>query len=237
MNWLDWVLIVIIAFSALRGLSGGFFAGVARIIGLILGIAVAFTGYRPLAAYLDKQWGWGDNIAEFLVNRFSHSLLQEIADKFSIDKFGQNIPYSNSQLISEGLSTIAHQIAVTLLEFLSFIVLLLVVALIVRMIMRFFSGAVAHTFLSPLDHLGGLLLGLVRGVIIVLIVALLIEPVLAAGVITSQEKAGFISRAAASSLVISYAYQLLNILNIHFSLWQSSGGLSVLNGCKNISRL
>jgi uncharacterized membrane protein required for colicin V production len=220
------VFILIVIFSALKGVSTGFFAGVARIIGLILGIAVALIGYRPLAAYLDSQWAWGDTIAEFLVGRFSQSLLSGLVNKIPINELQQTIPGN--------LDNIAHQLAITALEFISFVVLLMVVALAVKLMMRFFSGAVAHTFLSPLDHFGGLLLGLVRGVLIVLVMALLLEPVLAAGVIVGHEKTGFLGRAAAGSLIIPYAWQLLNIINLHFPLWPSSLDLLWINGCKYI---
>ncbi len=215
MNWLDWVLILIVIFSAIKGLRTGFFAGVARFIGLILGITVAFTGYRKLAAYADRQWGWGDSITELLVNHFSSSLLNDVTNKININKLQQNIPHYQDQLLSEGLNNIAHQLAITVLDFLSFIVILILVTLVVKMAMSFFSSAVAHTFLSPLDYFGGLLLGLVRGVLIVLIITLLLEPVLATEVNSSQTQAGFISHAAKGSLIVPYSLQLLNILNLH----------------------
>ncbi|AGL03970.1 CvpA family protein [Desulfoscipio gibsoniae] len=229
MNWLDWVLIIIIILSALRGLNTGFFVGISRIIGLILGIAVAFTCYRSLADYLHKQWGWGNSIADFILNHLSFSFLQDLIGKMPITSY-QTIPGDQIQSIPESLNNIAHQLAMTILEFLSFIALLILVALVVKMIMRFTSGAIAHTFLSPLDHFGGLILGLARGVIIVLVMALLLEPVLAAGVIANHEKAGFISQAANGSIIIPYAWQLLNIVDIHLPLWQSSIVLHGING-------
>lgn len=226
MNWLDWVLILIIAFSAIRGLSTGFFAGVARLLGLILGIAAAFTCYRQLAAYLDAQWGWGDSIAGFLVNHFSNSLIPDLAGKISMDGLQQTIPGS--------LDNIAHQLALSVLEFISFVLILLAVALVVKIIMQFFSGAVAHTFLSPLDHMGGLLLGLARGLVIVLVVALLLEPMLSTGVMAGYEQSGTISRAVAGSLLIPYAYQILDVINLHFPLSSSPIDLIMVNGCRYI---
>ncbi len=217
MNWLDWVLILIIIFSAIKGLRIGLFAGFARVIGLILGITVAFKGYRILAAYLDRQWGWGDSITELLVNHFS-SLLNDVTNNVYINKLQENIPHYKNQLISEGINDIAHQVSITVLEFLSFILIFILVALVVKIAMSFFSSAVAYTFLSPLDYFGGLILGLVRGVIIVLVIALLLEPVLATVANTSQEQAGFISYAVKGSLLVPYALQLLNILNLHLSI-------------------
>ncbi|TYO96430.1 CvpA family protein [Desulfallas thermosapovorans] len=226
MNWLDWVLILVITLSALRGLSTGFFAGVARLLGLILGIAAAFTCYRRLAAYLDAQWGWGDSIAGFLINHFSNSLLPDLAGKISMDGLQQTIPGS--------LDSIAHQLALSVLEFISFVLILLAVAMVVKIIMQFFSGAVAHTFLSPLDHIGGLLLGLARGLVIVLLVALFLEPVLSTGVMAGYEQNGAISRAVAGSLLIPYAYQILDVINLHFPLSASPVDLIVMHGCRYI---
>jgi len=224
LNWLDWVFILIVVFSALKGLSTGFFAGVAKIISLILGITVAFIGYRPLAVYLEREWGWGDSIAELLLKHFSTSSLQDIANKIFINKLQQDFLHRQNQQLSEGLHSIVNHLTTTILEFLAFMLLLIMVVLVVGMIMGLFSGAITHTFLSPIDYFGGLLLGLVRGVIIVVVITLLLEPVIVTGLSDSQVEGGFITQAANRSLIVPHTLQLLKILNFHVPI----AGLSYL---------
>ena len=51
-NWLDWVLALIIFFSALSGLSEGFTRGLIGLASLVVGLAVAAAGYRGLGGGL-----------------------------------------------------------------------------------------------------------------------------------------------------------------------------------------
>jgi len=222
LNWLDWVFVLIVLFSALKGLSTGLFAGLAKIISLVLGITVAFIAYRPLAVYLEGQWGWGDSIAESLLKHFSTSSIQDIANRILTNKLQQNFLHHQNQQLSEGLHSIVNQLALIILEFISFMLLLIIVILVVRLLMGLFSGAITHTFLSPLDYIGGLFLGLARGVIIVLLMTLLLEPVIVTGIVDSQVEGGFITQATNRSLIVPHAVQLLKILNIHMPIFSLS---------------
>ncbi|KAF1085919.1 Colicin V production protein [Sporotomaculum syntrophicum] len=212
MNWLDWVFILIIIFSTIRGLSTGFIVGVSSFAGLVLGITSAIIGYRSLAVYLDNQWGWGNSISELILNYLPPTSLQDLINKISIVNFQLN---NQNKLMSESLNNVADQLAINILYFISFFLILIFVSLFVKVALGFFSGAVTHTFLRPLDYLGGLILGLVRGLIIVLVVAFFLEPISAASVIASQEKTGFIYLATNRSLIIPYALELLNMFNLH----------------------
>ncbi len=205
MNWLDLVLLLIVIFSTLTGLRNGLFIGLARIIGLILSITMAFMFYRTLSAYFDKQWECGSKIAKLIVNHFSSSSLNDLINK---------IPYYQDQLVLD-VNNIAYQLAIKLLDFFSFILILILVSLVVKMVMGFCSSAISYTFLSPLDSFGGFIFGFLRGVIVILVISLILEPELAREVNTSQTQVNFIICAAKGSLIIPYALQLLNILNLH----------------------
>lgn len=63
MNWLDWFIIAIIAFSALGGWRSGLLTSVARLAGIFVGLWVAFAYYQPLAQYLSTHWKLEEKIA------------------------------------------------------------------------------------------------------------------------------------------------------------------------------
>ncbi len=218
MNWLDWVLLVIIILSAWQGLRKGFLAGIARLLGLVLGLAAAFAGYGALADYLDRQWGWGNAIAAFFAEHLPQGVLQVLYDRLPLagDYPAVILP---EQVIIEEMLAAAHGVADFILNIIAFTMLFLVVFLLVVLVMRIFAGAVEHSFLSPLDRLGGLLLGAARGILVVIIVAVLLEPVLASGALAGGEVSGVLGRAATGSLFVSYAWLLLDAVNIHFPGW------------------
>jgi len=218
MNWLDWIMLLIILFSTWRGIHTGFIAGAAGLAGLVLGFAAAFIGYAPLALYMESRWGWGGAIATFIMDKLPLSVLDELIN---------NDYMNNLQNISPGVkatgyvTNMAYQVAMSILEIISFLLLLVAVSLLVRIVLGIFSGAVAHTFLSPLDRFGGLLLGAVRGLVIITFMVILLEPLLASGLTQGQGDPGFLGRAAAGSVLMPHIWQLLNILNMHIPAWQS----------------
>lgn len=220
MNWLDWILALIVALSAWRGLWTGFIAGVARLLGLVLGLAAAFAGYKSLALYLDRQWNWSDSISLFIMERFPQLLLQDALDG-AVPGFALNQAeeYLREQMVTGYPAAAAQQVAVSVLELLSFIALALAVYVLVVIMMRVLSGAAAHTFFSPLDRLGGLVLGLARGALVIIIVAGVLTPLYASGAIAEGEKAGFLGHAVTGSVILPYAQAVLDFLKLQFPGW------------------
>ncbi len=67
LNWLDWLIIAIIAFSTFHGLRSGLLTGVAKLAGIFIGLWVAFAYYQPLAHYFSTHW----EIEEKIANQFN----------------------------------------------------------------------------------------------------------------------------------------------------------------------
>lgn len=72
MNWLDWLLVIVILLPAAKGLRSGFLAGVAGIAGLMGGIWLAVNYHRPLAGYLITEWNWDQKIPSFLFSNLGY---------------------------------------------------------------------------------------------------------------------------------------------------------------------
>ena len=222
MNWLDWLLIIIISLSAWRGLKAGFIVGVARLLGLVLGLAAAFTGYKNLAVYLDRQWNWGESISVFILEHFPQTLINGALDSIAPGNLTGSALGSEQVLedMVTNYSTIAaREMAGSVLELLSFIILALAVYILVNLMMRALSGAAAHTILGPLDRIGGLILGLARGGLVIIIVAALLNPMYSAGAVTGDVQNGFLSHAVTGSVVLPYAQTVVEVLKIQFPGW------------------
>lgn len=184
MNWLDWLIAGIIALSAFHGLRCGLLISVAKLAGLCAGLVVAFTYYRPFAQYLSGRWGIEQKILP-LVDRILKSWL----------------PAGNNYLppvLPSGKTTSTGFLAVNqtplgdylssalasgVLEALSFLVLLIATAWVVNLAGRVLTKITDISFLGPLNHLGGLFFGAVRGLIVVMILLVLVSPLQRPGVL------------------------------------------------------
>lgn len=140
MNWLDLFLLWMIGWSTWRGVQTGLVAGLTRLCGLLVGLFLAREFQAPLAAYLRQQW----------------PLDQWIKSWFSAPAIGQAPgPLSGWDLyIAQGL-----------LEVLSFMAILLVAARLIGWLGQLLARAARFSFLGPVDRVGGLVLGIVRGIV------------------------------------------------------------------------
>jgi uncharacterized membrane protein required for colicin V production len=163
MNWLDIILLFIIIWSAWRGLATGFFAGVARLAGLVLGAIFAYNYYLPLAEYADKQW----------------ALESKIRDWLPFSSAGGQVaifPETLGQQSISGVQNFNNLISHGILDAIAFLVIFFIVAQLTCWIGLLFSKTARLVFLGPVDRLGGLALGTLRGVIIVFVLLALLVP-------------------------------------------------------------
>lgn len=163
MNWLDFFLLFIIAWSAWRGLATGFFAGAARLAGLVLGAIFAYNYYLSLAEYADMRWGLAGKIRDWLPHSSAGGYIPALPEAFGQQSFPgvQNL----NDIISRGI-----------LEAGAFLVIFFGVAWLICWIGLLFSKTARLVFLGPVDRFGGLALGALRGVIIVFILLSLLVP-------------------------------------------------------------
>ena len=72
MNWLDYVLIIIVALGAVRGFSRGLVRSLFALGGTFLGVYAGFRWSGQAAVYADEQWGiadrWAVSLSQHLPN-------------------------------------------------------------------------------------------------------------------------------------------------------------------------
>lgn len=230
MNWLDLVLAVIIALSVWQGFRSGFIMSVARIMGILMGLAVALSFYRSAAGYVEQQWQWITKMSTLLYGMLplpASVLEQEALTPDIIWEMSQHLPLPEawyglfSSVPPEQLqgSSYAELLVSLLATFLveAFLFLLLFVLAYTASIML--GGMLARMFsfgpLSLLGRLGGAGLGLVKGFIIVLLlVALLVPFQFPVAFFGTHGEPGFLTTAAQNSIIVQTAWGILAKLNI-----------------------
>lgn len=230
MNWLDWVLAFIIAISLWRGFRSGFIMSVARIMGILLGLATAMSFYRPLAGYVEQQWQWATKMSGVLHgilplpvtapenSPITPDIIWELSQQLPLPEAWYRLLVQMPPEVLQGSSfteAIAYLLAQFFMEAVLFLLLFLLGHGIIVAIGRMLSRTFSLGPLSILGRIGGAGLGLVRGVLIViLMVALLIPLQFPVAFFGTQGEPGFIALAAQNSIIVNASWQLLETLNI-----------------------
>lgn len=199
MNWLDWLIVIIIGLSTLQGLRRGLLAGVAKMAGLFVALYVAYTYYRPVTSLLSERW------------HFEEILLPLAGPLF---KFWQPVeafnPFNPSGNLTAG-DYVARFIALSLLEVLTFIALLLVTVWLVNLAGMLFTRIADISFLGPLNHLGGLLFGFLKGVLLVTVIVAVMN-LLPGDRLLAPGSTGRAGSTLENSMLLPYFRPLLNII-------------------------
>ncbi len=180
MNWLDWLILAILAFSAAQGMRYGLVGSVAKLAGILVGFGAAITYYRDLAAYLTIQWNLAEKILPLtkkilgfwfpLKSTASPSLAPDVILSTGSPTASQLYPFSNYADYA------AAALASTILNALCFLALLLAIVWAVNLAGFILTRIAAIAFLGPFNRLGGLLFGAVKGLVVVMIFLTLISP-------------------------------------------------------------
>lgn len=177
MNWLDWIIAVVLAASALGGLRHGLVNSVAKLAATLAGLFVAFKYYRPLADYLSLRWNMEEVLLPLVEEFFKLWLPAGVTLPPALT---QGNPTSAGAFAAKQLAAYSEQLARTfasgMLDAISFLALFLVTASVIGLAGVILNGVARFSLLGPLNHLGGLFFGAVRGLILVMMIISLLAP-------------------------------------------------------------
>lgn len=174
MNWLDWIILLVIGFSALQGMYSGLLAGLTRLLGIVAGFVVAASYYRTLAGFLSDRLNLDTIIAPLIKEGIKKLLpagyISPGGDitSLSVAPVIPGVP-SPSDLISQ-------TVAAGFLDVISFLALFLAVTSLASAIGHMLTGLANLSLLGPVNSIGGLVFGLVRGFVLVVIILALLAP-------------------------------------------------------------
>lgn len=226
LNWLDITIIIIIGYSVLRGYMKGLILSLTGLISLIVALLVANKYYLALTDYLIACWQMDKKLmilVKPLLNLFLPSytatnstppLLAQIIQKFSL--YGQNT-------IGESLCIIMTQ---GLLSVLCFILLLLITDKLIKIVGLILHSLFDWGFLSPINRVGGMILGSGRGMLMVLILLAIVMPLQLPAVLLGGETT--LSKAVNNSYLAQWFWSLLTNMD-----WSPAGNFFSPQNLKN----
>lgn len=220
MNWLDWLFISILIISGWQGLKKGFIHSISGLLGIIMGLAAALTGYKALSNYLYHQLNWGSSVSALILERIPMPVIEQLDqigsvwDLLLIPFTGQEQGESLFYNTPVNIHIMVSHISASLIDLIALMMLFLGTYIIVKLLIIFLSYMTDKTLFSPIDRAGGLLVGLAKGVLIVLVLVILARPMIQTGDAVTGSRPGLIYNGIAGSKVIPYANEFLKTFNI-----------------------
>ena len=183
MNWLDWLIVAVLGFSAFQGFRSGLVSSVAKLAGLLVGFGVGITYNRDLAAYLNKQWGVENKIMPvtekilrfFFPAKEAAGTVYNAGGTVSPGGMAAAQPSPYSMLYTYGESLVSS-FTTTVLNAICFLALILATVWIVNFTGYLLTRMAKASPLGPLNHIGGLIFGGIKGIIIMMILLALMSP-------------------------------------------------------------
>lgn len=179
MNWLDWLIVAALAFYAFQGLRCGLVSSVAKLAGILLGFGLGLTYYRDLAGYLNNQWRLEDKLMPLtgkILDFFYPVKLTSAPALYAgppalpaatLDPYGMLNTYGEY---------LARSFTTVIINAICFLALIAVTVWVVNMAGYILTKIADISFLGPLNHIGGLLFGAVKGIVVVMIFLTVISP-------------------------------------------------------------
>ena len=158
MNWLDFALIAVLIYNALRGYFIGLIKSLTRMISTAVGLFAAYKFKQPLVEYINSLWHWTD--------RTSLWMSTWVKTKY--------VPFYKGEI--PVINELSKTLAVNILELVAFAVIFFAVSRLIRLLGSFISGLSTLVFLKPMDRLGGTVFGLLKGVFVILVFLIIMTP-------------------------------------------------------------
>lgn len=226
MNWLDILFAAIIGWNSWKGLKAGLVAGLARLLGVLVGLAAALNFYRPLADAVNLKWNLVSRLGDFIpfLGKPAGGVppgAMELLSPLSQGSGGLAAVPREMFLGLQGIGeSVSRSLASGIIDIICFFIIFLLVSQLVAL-----AGAAAGRIsrlilLGPLDRAGGMLLGAVKGCIIAaVLVAVMIALQLPAAYITEGQKYSVFSLALQKSTLVPYFVKALSLFKITFPGW------------------
>lgn len=157
MNYLDWILIVILALAAARGYRRGLLRAITGLAGLLLGFYLALAYAAPIARAMDNQYLIEARITAWLLDRFPAlgQLAQSGQEGITASLYQAALTAMPGGASIDGISgaigNLGHLVWVTAV----FILLMLIIGLLIRLLSWTITRGISGTIIGSVNRFGG----------------------------------------------------------------------------------
>lgn len=230
MNWIDIIILVILAINSLIGIKDGFIVSIFNLVGFIIAYFVAKLYYPVVSEYIVKNPELYGKLKDFVISKVqpiiekntnigdSSSILNDLKLPELLRDNAMNNSLQNSYLkdmTDTVLSVVADTLTNMLVNIISFIIVFFISWIILLVLVRVIDKLVSLPILKQFNKLLGLGAGLVKGALIVYLILAILTPLI------SFSPDGAIAKGVFDSEIGYYLYNnniLLNYLKEYWTL-------------------
>lgn len=186
----DILFLIVFSFAAVKSWQKGFLAGLAELIGAVLGVGIAVWGSRTLAPEIYQRF-----FSDAIANKVDQAVAQSGGDMAAAVQGLDFLPESLRTAVAAGLQTAGGQLPekitalleplfLPLVQAVLFVLLCMIVRWVFALLVRLLRGVNLIPLVGGANRLLGLVLGLVTGAFDCWLLALLLW--FAASITTGQ---------------------------------------------------
>lgn len=186
----DILFLIVFSFAAVKSWQKGFLAGLAELIGAVLGVGIAVWGSRALAPEIYQRF-----FSDAIANKVDQAVAQSGGDMAAAVQGLDFLPESLRTAVAAGLQTAGDQLPekitalleplfLPLVQAVLFVLLCMIVRWVFALLVRLLRGVNLIPLVGGANRLLGLVLGLVTGAFDCWLLALLLW--FAASITTGQ---------------------------------------------------
>ncbi len=201
--FLDIIVVALILLSILLGYKKGLVKTAVSLVALIISLVVTIFLYNPIANFVVNV----TNIDETIENEIYKKVLTMMEEEGNHQQEYLGITIKDAD--NGMLSSAAEGLAVNIVRYAVFIILLIGTRILIRFLKSFASFISGMPILSQFNRIGGSIYGLLRGLLITYIVLILVQ------FVTKIEPENIAYKQVSDSIVTKMMYEN-NIINVFF---------------------
>ncbi len=183
MNYLDWIILLLMALAAVRGYHRGLLSAITGLVGLLAGFSAALVLARPAADFLDARYHVAGKITVWLVDKFPGltALAQPANDSITADLYRTVLSAVAGNIAQTNVAGLVNGLGYMVWVAVVFLLLLVITSFTLRVLALIITKSISRTFFGGINRLGGLLAASLAMAVGLGLVLAVISPVLAAG--------------------------------------------------------
>ena len=167
MNWIDYLIIAILAVGIINGFRKGLLKSVFSIICLLASIMVAKTYYKVLTLFLVENTLLEERITGFLTEK-------AFVKNIMMSPSGESSVFSMSNSFTSDLNSF---VTILIINAMSVLIIFIAVRFLLGIAEGILVGAVDIPGLKEVNSIGGAIVGLIKNVIIIMLIFTIITPI------------------------------------------------------------
>ena len=193
MNWMDFIVIGFIAFHCVVGFRAGLILSTFNLIGIVAGIIISNIYYSQVAEWIITNSDWVETLRKGISDNLIGPMGGNGINNIDIMNAIKDVPipdgmketFISSDIVQNAMVGSTNQLNTVLVDWItnslinliSVVLVFLAVIIVVKILAMIIDQIVKIPVLKEINQFGGLLFGVAKGILYVMVIMLLVPPI------------------------------------------------------------